>query len=211
LIIVLLDLGVATQRYNHGNPYWIGNSLAGNERQVCYAGNQRELGNENITPFFSREPYLNTYSRFYNPKIIKLAKQPETEPFLLKLAYFFPAEKDERFKDLREKGNNDAIKSVKLCPNNLAVDLEAETPGRVVWTDSWAPGWKATVNGSQRTVGDDYGLFKGVEVPAGRSTVFFFYSPVYLIPGLISLIVGIVILAGLTIWIGKRSRRNSLL
>jgi hypothetical protein len=206
LIIVFLDLGVASQRYTHGNPYWIGNSLSGNERRICFSGNKREQGNENIAPFFSRGPYLNTYSRFYNPKIVEMANQPETGPFLLKLAYFFPTDGAEKFEDWRQRGNNNVIKSVELCPNKVTVVLDTETPGWVVSTDSWAPGWKAVINGFPKTVKVFWGLFKGVDVPSGRSNVVFFYKPVYLIHGLISLILGVSILAGLAFWARKKGQ-----
>jgi uncharacterized membrane protein YfhO len=46
-----------------------------------------------------------------------------------------------------------------------------------VLTDSWAPGWKAKVDGRDADVQRVDYLIRGVAVPAGRHTVEFRYEP----------------------------------
>jgi Bacterial membrane protein YfhO len=63
-------------------------------------------------------------------------------------------------------------------PNGLRATFEAPAPGIFVVTDSYFPGWQATVNGQPAEVIQVNGLVRGVVVPAaGRQEVTMSYRP----------------------------------
>jgi len=69
------------------------------------------------------------------------------------------------------------ISSLFYRPNTLAFHYVAPSPGWLMVTDRWAPGWHATVNGRPREVlGADF-IFRGVQVDAGDNEVTFDYKP----------------------------------
>ncbi|MBA3261564.1 MAG: YfhO family protein [Thermoleophilaceae bacterium] len=59
----------------------------------------------------------------------------------------------------------------------VAVETDAGRPALLVLTDSWFPGWKATVDGEDTPVHRVDYVIRGVSVPAGRHTVEFRYEP----------------------------------
>ncbi|HLX88924.1 MAG TPA: YfhO family protein [Acidimicrobiales bacterium] len=64
--------------------------------------------------------------------------------------------------------------------DGASVHLQAERPGMLVVSQSWFPGWHATVDGRAAPVVRVDGLIQGVPVPAGTHFVQLFYRP----PGL---------------------------
>jgi hypothetical protein len=59
----------------------------------------------------------------------------------------------------------------------MVVEADLERPGHLVVTDSWYPGWRATVNGTQTPIRRANYLFRSVPLPAGASRVVFEYAP----------------------------------
>jgi hypothetical protein len=59
------------------------------------------------------------------------------------------------------------------------VDLQVATerPGLLVLADAHYPGWEVTVNGSKGEIHEVNGVFRGVFLPAGTSTVSFQFRP----------------------------------
>jgi uncharacterized membrane protein YfhO len=62
-------------------------------------------------------------------------------------------------------------------PERLHFEVAPRQPALAVWTDAWAPGWEATVDGAPAVLVKVAGLFKGVAVPAGQHRVEFRYRP----------------------------------
>jgi hypothetical protein len=62
-------------------------------------------------------------------------------------------------------------------PDRLVVDATARRPGVLVVSDTWAPGWTATVDGRAADVERVDYVFRGVRVGAGRHHVVFAYRP----------------------------------
>jgi hypothetical protein len=60
---------------------------------------------------------------------------------------------------------------------SVAVETSAPKPSLLVLTDSWFPGWRATVDGKSTPVERVDYLLRGVRVPAGAHTVEFAYRP----------------------------------
>ena len=71
----------------------------------------------------------------------------------------------------------------------LAFDVDAPAPGLLAASESFYPGWSATVDGLPQTVVQVDGVVLGVEVTPGRHHVVFEYRPV-------SLLIGAIISAG---------------
>lgn len=64
------------------------------------------------------------------------------------------------------------------APERTVLRVEAARPGFLFLADTWAPGWKAHVNGVEREILRANHTFRLVEVPAGLSEVVFTYRPV---------------------------------
>lgn len=61
--------------------------------------------------------------------------------------------------------------------SSVAVDVDAPRAGILVLHDPYYPGWQVTVNGVRQPLLHANLLFRGVEVPAGRSRVEFRFEP----------------------------------
>jgi hypothetical protein len=86
---------------------------------------------------------------------------------------------------------------VEYLPNQVRIEVEGETPGWLVLTDPWFPGWHCTVDGEERPIYPGNYLFRAVPVPAGKHELIFRFLPgSYLLGRKISLIT----LAGLACW-----------
>ena len=73
----------------------------------------------------------------------------------------------------------------------VSLRVEAACPGLLVLPDTYFPGWKATVNGRDRTIYPTDGAFRGVSVPEGTSRVEFRYEPRAFCTGLVLAVAGI--------------------
>ena len=62
-------------------------------------------------------------------------------------------------------------------PERVEIQARSQRPGLLVLSDNYYPGWKAKVDGKPVDVERVDYLFRGVRVPAGASTVEFFYEP----------------------------------
>jgi uncharacterized membrane protein YfhO len=62
-------------------------------------------------------------------------------------------------------------------PNRVAVAAHAESPGYLVLTDVWFPGWECTVDGQPARIYRANFLFRAVAIPAGEHDIEFIFSP----------------------------------
>jgi len=62
-------------------------------------------------------------------------------------------------------------------PNEVVIDVAGDTPGWLVLTDVWFPGWECTVDGRAVEVQCANYTFRAVAVPAGDHQVVFRYRP----------------------------------
>jgi hypothetical protein len=67
---------------------------------------------------------------------------------------------------------------------SVTISAHARTEAVLVLSDTWYPGWKATVDGAEAKVYPVDGLLRGVTVSEGRHTVVFNYEPRMLTTGL---------------------------
>lgn len=69
-------------------------------------------------------------------------------------------------------------------PGTIALDVETAEDGLLLVRHSWAPGWRATVDGAEVPVYQAAGLYFAVPVPAGRHQVTLRYRTPGFVPGL---------------------------
>ena len=83
-------------------------------------------------------------------------------------------------------------------PNYVRIDAEMQCRGMVILTDTWFPGWRATVDGRSAKIERAYGFVRGVLVEPGHHTIEMRYRPlsVYFGAALSLLAAGIVIVVG---------------
>jgi hypothetical protein len=80
-------------------------------------------------------------------------------------------------------------------PNYVRIDADMQCKGMVILSDTWFPGWRATVDGKSAKIERAYGFLRGVVVEPGKHTVEMRYRPlsVYIGAALSLLAAGIVI------------------
>jgi hypothetical protein len=62
-------------------------------------------------------------------------------------------------------------------PNHMVIDAQLATPGYLVLTDPWYPGWTASVDGNPARLFRADHAFRAVTLPAGRHRVRFDFDP----------------------------------
>ncbi len=90
----------------------------------------------------------------------------------------------------------------------MVVEAAAPTPAWLVLTDTYYPGWRATVNDRAVPVAVANYAFRAVPVPAGASTVVFSYEPTSYRLGLFIGLLGLALMSGLTA--GHLAARRSI-
>jgi hypothetical protein len=110
---------------------------------------------------------------------------------------------------------NDQARLVSSSANQATVTVDAACAGLLVLSDQYYPGWSATVNGRDSTIFATDATFRGVSVPAGRSTVEFHYRPSSFRLGLVLFVLGLVAVGAIAIaggysstWYQDRKRRR---
>jgi hypothetical protein len=80
-------------------------------------------------------------------------------------------------------------------PNFVRIEAQMQCRGMVILTDTWFPGWRATVDGKRAKIEQAYGMVRGVVVDPGNHTIEMRYRPwsVYVGAALSLLAAGIVI------------------
>jgi hypothetical protein len=83
-------------------------------------------------------------------------------------------------------------------PEQLVVETDARVPAYLVVSDSFDPGWSATVDDQPGAIHPAYCAFRAVFLPPGKHSVKFQYSPAGFKLGLVISLCGM--LAGLVLW-----------
>ena len=85
-------------------------------------------------------------------------------------------------------------------PNRVTIRAAMTCRGMVILTDTWFPGWSASVDGRAAKIEKAYGAFRGVVVEAGDHTIEMKYRPwsVFLGGALTALAAIIALLAALS-------------
>jgi uncharacterized membrane protein YfhO len=89
---------------------------------------------------------------------------------------------------------------------SVTLRVEAACAGLLVLSDTYFPGWKASVNGREQTIYPTDGALRGVLVPKGASHVEFRYEPRGFPIGIALALIGV--LAFVVIWLVSARRRR---
>lgn len=94
-------------------------------------------------------------------------------------------------------------------PEKVALSAHAEREAVLVLTDTWDPGWRATVDGEPTPVLQANHALRAIRVPPGDHRVVLTFEPAWLVPGAV---VSLVAAAGTAFWMafpsGWLSRRR---
>ena len=89
-------------------------------------------------------------------------------------------------------------------PNRLTINLEADGPGWLLLSDTYFPGWQATIDQQPTKIWRADYLFRAVHVPAGAHTIQFDFQPISVRAGFGLFGLGALILLGY--WMAERWR-----
>jgi len=95
-------------------------------------------------------------------------------------------------------------------PTRIAIEVRMETPGLVVLTDRWDPGWQAQLNGKPVPILITDHALRGVVVPAGSTTLEFSYAPRSFRCGLALSCLSLLCLAGWVVFAYRSSYRSQV-
>ncbi len=70
-----------------------------------------------------------------------------------------------------------AAKIISYTPNTVSIETGSDSPGLLLLSDNYYPGWKALVNGKETKIYRADYTFRAVEIPEGKSLVEFVYLP----------------------------------
>lgn len=88
----------------------------------------------------------------------------------------------------------------------IVVETEAERDAVLVLTDSYYPGWEATIDGEPVEIFPAYYAFRGLILPAGKHVVEYVYHPASFVWGLRITLAALVLLV-LVAWATRKPRR----
>jgi hypothetical protein len=89
-------------------------------------------------------------------------------------------------------------------PDRVVLEVDAFSPALVVLSDTYAPGWRASVDGARAPIYPTDHLLRGVPVPAGHSVVVMTYRPLEVPVGVAIAVLALLASLGLALWPGRR-------
>ncbi len=108
-------------------------------------------------------------------------------------------------------GSYRPAKILQYLPNRVEIEVTGESPGFLVLTDIWFPGWRCFVDGRASKLYRANYMFRAVEVPAGTHRVEFRFNPEsyrlgkIVTLGFCAILVGLTFVGFLSRLIGSRS------
>lgn len=100
----------------------------------------------------------------------------------------------------KTRNEPESVQFLLFTNDRVELSVEAETPGMLVMSDVFTPGWKAMVDGQPVPIQRANYTFRAVFVPAGAHRVAFYYQPLdFQIGRAISLLALLVLVIGLPV------------
>jgi hypothetical protein len=135
---------------------------------------QRKIGN---TYIYENEAFLPRAFVVYRVEVV-----PGQEEAMAKLLSFDPLEMA-FVEGGRVLNGLKAIESAEIVfysPDKITVRAELDSPGLLVLSEMWYPGWRAYDNGEEKPIYRTDYLLRGVYLDPGQHTVDFIYEPLSL-------------------------------
>jgi uncharacterized membrane protein YfhO len=83
-----------------------------------------------------------------------------------------------------EPSPNEQVEIISYRPEQVEITTKLDSPGWLVLTDAFYPGWQAAIDGQAADILQVNIMFRAVEVPAGEHRVVFEYRPRSFIAGM---------------------------
>jgi hypothetical protein len=110
--------------------------------------------------------------------------------------------------DLSGPSASSYVKVSRYSPDRVDLWVQSSAPGLLILTDTYAPGWTATVCGSSAPIYRVYAAYRAVSLPGGTCTVTFKYRPLFTYAGFVSGGFTALGLIGFTVLMTWRDRRK---
>jgi hypothetical protein len=96
-----------------------------------------------------------------------------------------------------EQCEGGAVTLTGLDTHRIVASVDLPCRGMVIFAETWAPGWKAAVDGRSAAVYEADTFLRGVVVEGGRHTVLLEYRPNSVYAGAAMTLLGILLLVGM--------------
>ena len=104
----------------------------------------------------------------------------------------------------------DRVAITRYRPQDVRLRVHAGCAGLLVLSDTYFPGWRATVNGHGTTILPTDYLLRGVRIPAGASTVVFHYEPSHFGAAVwLARLATLAAIVWLAVWAVRKRRRTA--
>jgi hypothetical protein len=101
------------------------------------------------------------------------------------------------------EASSSTVRATQYAPERIEIEVDSESPGYLVLTDAWYPGWEVTVDEERVPIRRANLLFRAVPVKAGSHRIVFAFRPASLRGGAVASLVG---LLSLVLFAGGLSR-----
>jgi hypothetical protein len=103
-----------------------------------------------------------------------------------------------------ESPGADKVEFVSNADERVEMRVTAASPALLVLTDTYYPGWQATVDGTEQHIYPADVAFRAIAVDAGEHTVQFEYRPVSFVLGVAAALLGLLLLAAVVVLTTRR-------
>lgn len=132
----------------------------------------------------------------------EVLKDPTFDPLRTVVIDSMPKELAEA-RSISDREFRGSVETVKSDVNGYDFRVQASTPGILVVSQNFYPGWKATVNGSSAPVFPADHALTGIAVPAGNYEVHFEFQPASFKLGALLSLVSVIVLGGLFVFVRR--------
>ncbi len=102
------------------------------------------------------------------------------------------------------------VEYMKNDSGGSSVSIETQKEGLLLVSDSFYPGWKAYIDGSETKISKERDIFRGVIVPEGTHQVKFIYRPESFDRGLTISVISLLSLLGLIGYTSLKYRKSDV-
>ena len=103
---------------------------------------------------------------------------------------------------------NDEVSLSRPDVNSLSIDVKTESPGVLVVTEQYFPGWHALVDGKEVPILRANLMFRGIALEPGAHKIFMYYRPTYLTVSLVLLLGCLIVNAAAWLFHGRRAAQK---